>query len=163
MNVQLVPITKEYQKDVIDIFNHYVENSFAAYPENKLPYEFFEKFLQMCAGYPAIVAQDENGNILGFGMLRAYNPLSTFSQTAEITYFVKPELTGKGIGKIMLDYLVQEGKKKGLTSILASISSLNDGSMNFHIKNGFVECGRFKNVCKKKGKIFDVVYMQKML
>ncbi|MEW6616705.1 MAG: GNAT family N-acetyltransferase [Thermodesulfobacteriota bacterium] len=76
-----------------------------------LPYEFFEKFLQMCEGYPAIVCEDENGNILGFGMLRAYNPVPTFSQTAEITYFLKPESTGKGIGKIMLDYLTQEGKK----------------------------------------------------
>ena len=135
MDIKIKPLTKEYQKEVIDIFNHYVENSFAAYPENKLPYEFFEKFLQMCADYPAIVAQDENGNILGFGMLRAYNPVPTFSQTAETTYFVKPELTGKGIGTIMLDYLVQEGKKNGLISILASISSLNDGSINFHIKN----------------------------
>lgn len=163
MNVKLEPITKDKQKETMDIFNYYVENSFAAYPENKFPYVFFEKLLKMCDGYPAIVAQDENGNILGFGMLRVYNPLPTFSQTAEITYFVKPELTGKGIGKIMLDHLVQEGKKKNLTSILASISSLNNGSINFHKKNGFVECGRFKNVCKKKDKIFDVVYMQKTL
>jgi L-amino acid N-acyltransferase YncA len=163
MNIKLEPLTEKHQKEVMDIFNHYVENSYAAYPEDKLPYEFFEKFLQMCTGYPAIVAQDENRNILGFGMLRAYNPLPTFSQTAEITYFVKPESTGKGTGKIMLDYLVQEGKKKGLTSILASISSLNERSINFHRKNGFVECGRFNNMGKKKHNIFDVVYMQRTL
>jgi phosphinothricin acetyltransferase len=163
MDIKLTPITKEHQKEIIDIFNYYVENSFAAYPENKLPYEFFEKFLQMCAGYPAIVAQDENKNILGFGMLRAYHSLATFAQTAEITYFVKPEWTGRGIGKVMLDYLMREGKRKGLTSILASISSLNEGSVNFHGKNGFVECGRFKNIGRKNGKVFDVVYMQKTL
>ncbi len=163
MNVKLEPITIEHQKEIMDIFNYYIENSFATYPENKLPYAFFEKFLQMCAGYPAVVAKDENKNVLGFGMLRAYNPFPTFSQTAEITYFLKPELTGKGIGKIMLDFLLQEGKKKGITSILASISSLNEGSITFHKKNGFIECGRFKKVCKKKNKIFDIVYMQKML
>ncbi|MFA5259872.1 MAG: N-acetyltransferase family protein [Candidatus Omnitrophota bacterium] len=163
MNVKLKPITRDNQKDIMDIFNYYVENSFAAYPEDRLPYEFFEKFLQMCAGYPAVVAQDESGNILGFGMLRAYNPLPVFSQTAEITYFIKPESTSKGIGKTMLEYFVQEGKKKGLTSILASVSSLNNESINFHRKNGFAECGRFKNIGKKNGKIFDVIYMQKML
>jgi L-amino acid N-acyltransferase YncA len=163
MNINIKPLTKEYQKEVIDIFNYYVENSFAAYSDNKVPYEFFENILQMCKGYPAIVAQDEKGDIFGFGMLRAYNPLPTFSQTAEVTYFIRPEFTGKGIGKIMLDHLVREGKKKGLTSILASISSLNEGSINFHIKNGFVECGRFKNICHKKDQIFDIVYMQKML
>lgn len=163
MKIRLVPLTEEYQKEIIDILNYYVENGFAAYPEEKLPYEFFAKLLQMCTGYPAVVVQDENRDILGFGMLRAHHPTPTFSQTAEITYFLKPEWTGKGIGKVMLDHLVQEGKKRGLTSILASISSLNEGSINFHRKNGFRECGRFKNICKKKNRTFDVIYMQKML
>ena len=163
MEIKLVPIREEHQQEVIDIFNHYVENSFAAYPENKVPYEFFETFLQMCDGYPAVAAQDDNGDILGFGMLRAYHPFPVFSQTAEITYFIKPEFTGKGVGRLMLDHLEREGKQRGITSILASISSLNKGSIDFHEKNGFVECGRFNSIGKKRGKIFDVVYMQKML
>jgi L-amino acid N-acyltransferase YncA len=47
MNVKLEPITIEHQKEIMDIFNYYIENCFAAYSENKLPYEFFEKFLQL--------------------------------------------------------------------------------------------------------------------
>jgi phosphinothricin acetyltransferase len=163
MNVVIAPLTKDSQKEIIDIFNYYVENSFAAYPEQKLPYEFFDHFLKMCEGYPALTAKDEQGNILGFGMLRAYNPFSTFSQTAEITYFIKSGYTGRGIGKKMLDYLLAEAKEKGITSVIASISSLNEGSINFHKKNGFVECGCFREIGKKRGKTFDVVYMQKML
>jgi len=50
-----------------------------------------------------------------------------------------------------------------LTSILASVSSLNQGSVNFHLKNGFTECGRFRDVGRKKGETFDVVYFQRML
>lgn len=163
MNVKIAPLTKDCQTEVIDIFNYYVVNSFAAYPEQKLPYEFFDHFLKMCEGYPALTATDEQGNILGFGMLRAYNPFPTFSKTAEITYFVKPGYTGKGIGKRILDSLLAEAREQGLTSVLASISSLNEGSIAFHRKNGFVEGGRLREVGNKKGKTFDVVYMQKML
>jgi L-amino acid N-acyltransferase YncA len=163
MNVKIAPLTKDGQKEIIDIFNYYVENSFAAYPEQKLPYECYYHFLEMCEGYPAITAEDEQGNILGFGMLRAYNPFPTFSKTAEITYFIKPEYTGKGIGKRLLDRLLAEAKEKGITSIIASISSLNEGSINFHKKNGFVVCGRLRGIGNKRGKIFDIVYMQKML
>jgi L-amino acid N-acyltransferase YncA len=163
MSISLKSITKENQKAIMDIFNYYIEHSFAAYPEKRLPYEFFDKLLQMSLGYPAIIAEDENGTVLGYGMLRAFNPLPTFSQTAEISYFLRPESTGKGIGQIMLEHLIQKGKQEGLISILASISSLNEGSIRFHKKNGFLECGRFKNICLKLGKLFDVVYMQKML
>jgi L-amino acid N-acyltransferase YncA len=163
MNITLAPLTRDAQKEIMDIFNHYVENSFAAYPEQKLPYECFYHFLEMCEGYPAITAKDEQGNILGFGMLRAYNPFPTFSQTAEITYFIKPGYTGRGIGKKILNYLVAKAKEKGITSIIASISSLNDGSITFHKKNGFVECGQLREIGNKKGKTFDIIYMQKML
>jgi L-amino acid N-acyltransferase YncA len=163
MEIRINLLTKNNQKEIIDIFNYYIENSFAAYPENEVPYEFFDNLLKMSEGYPACTAEDEKGNILGFGMLRAYNPFSAFSQTAEITYFINPEHTGRGIGKMMLDYLINKAKEKGITSILASISSLNESSINFHKKNGFVECGRFREIGKKKGKTFDVVYMQKML
>jgi L-amino acid N-acyltransferase YncA len=80
-----------------------------------------------------------------------------------ITYFMRPEQTGKGVGSLMLEYLVEEAKKKGISSILASISSLNETSLRFHQKHGFGECDRFRQVGKKKGKFFDVIWMQKML
>ncbi|MDH5203349.1 MAG: GNAT family N-acetyltransferase [Nitrospirota bacterium] len=163
MNFNLAPITLDDREQIIDIFNHYVENSFAAYPEQKVPYEFFDLLLNMCQGYPTTTVKDKEGRVIGFGMLRPYSPISTFSQTAEITYFLKHGFTGKGIGKTILEYLIAKGKEKGITSILASISSLNDGSINFHVKNGFTECGRFKGIGRKKGKTFDVVYFQRIL
>ena len=48
----------------------------------------------MSDGYPTIAVKNESGEILGFGMLRAHNFIPTFSHTAEITYFKKPEYTG---------------------------------------------------------------------
>ncbi len=163
MQTVLRPLTTDDRPAVIDIFNHYVENSFAAYPQNPVPYDFFDVLLNLCKGYPSAVAVSENGEIVGFGMLRPYNAIPTFSRTAEITYFLKPGFTGRGIGKAVLDYLVAGGKERGLTSILASISSMNEGSLRFHLRNGFSECGRLKSVGVKKGTEFDVVYCQKIL
>lgn len=160
---ELEPVRIEDGSQIIDIFNHYVENSFAAYPDNRIPHEFFQVFLETAKGYPFLGAKDEDGKLLGFGMLRPYNLISTFSGTAEITYFISPEHTGKGIGQQMLDRLQVEAKKIGITCILASISSLNPGSLAFHKKNGFVECGRFVKIGRKKGREFDVVWMQKMV
>jgi len=147
----------------MDIFNHYVENSFAAYPENKLPYEAFDMFMQMSKGYPTGSIKDEKGNIVGFGMLRTHHPMATFLHTAELTYFIHPEHTGKGLWTRLLDFLEKGGRKRGIKTILANISSLNPGSIAFHQKNGFKACGRFKNIGKKNGHVFDTLWMQKML
>ena len=163
MKITLQPLGSEDGKDILDVFNYYVENSFAAYPEQKLPYEFAGVFMDMCKGYPSAVARDESGAIAGFGMLRAYNSMPAFAKTAEISYFLKPEFTGKGIGKMILEHLVVKAKEKGITSILAGISSFNEGSIRFHLNNGFIECGRFKSIGTKKGRTFDVVYCQREL
>jgi len=163
MDYAMFPISNEDRKSIMDIFNHYVENSYAAYPETKLPYEAFDMFLQMAQGYPTAKVKDKNGLVVGFGLLRSHNPMPAFSKTAEITYFIHPDHTGKGIGTKLLRLLENEGMQKGITNILANISSLNLRSIDFHKKNGFIECGRFKNVGMKKGQLFDTVWMQKEL
>lgn len=160
---KIIPLSSEDRESVMDIFNYYVENSFAAYSEKKFPYQFFDMFLQMSNGYPRGAIKDENGKTVGFGMLRSHNSMPSFSQTAEVTYFIHPGYTGKGLGKMLLSFLEKDAVEKGITNILASISSLNPGSIRFHEKNGFVECGRFKKVGRKNGQEFDAVWMQQRL
>jgi phosphinothricin acetyltransferase len=163
MNVNFSTLTTQYREEIIDIYNYYIENSFAAYPEQGVAYAFFDHLLRMCEGYPAATVLDSEGRAMGFGMLRPYNPVPTFSGTAEITYFLRPDSTGKGIGKTLLEYLIAEGKGKNLRTVLASVSSLNEASIRFHMKNGFTEAGRFRDAVQKKGRIFDVVYFQRMI
>jgi len=163
MPITIEPMTAADRLPVIDIFNFYIENSFAAYLDRKVPYDFFDNFLKAGEGYSAIVAKDETGQVFGFGMLRAFHPFPVFFKTAEISYFIKPGWTGKGVGDLMLTHLTQKAEGKGIITRLASISSLNTPSIRFHKNNGFLECGRFKKIGEKKGRLFDVVYMQKML
>ncbi len=93
----------------------------------------------------------------------SHHPTPAFAQTAEVTYFIHPDHTGKGLGKRLLGFLEKGALEKGITNLLASISSLNPGSVEFHQKHGFTECGRFRKVGKKKGREFDTVWMQKRL
>ncbi len=163
MDFTTAPVSKEDGVAVIDIFNYYVENSFAAYPEDPVAYQFFDLFLNMSAGYPFLVAKDGEGNVLGFALLRPHSPMPVFSRAAEITCFISPQHIGKGIGKAMQERLVHEAREKGMTTILAGISSLNSASLAFHKKRGFQECGRFQKIGRKWGQDFDVVWMQKMI
>ncbi|HXK48096.1 MAG TPA: N-acetyltransferase family protein [Deltaproteobacteria bacterium] len=163
MDYTIRPMSADDHEPVMAIFNHYVEHSFAAYPEHRLDPEAFDMFRNMAGGNPAASIVDRDGAVVGFGMIRAYNPMPAFAQTAEATYFIHPDHTGKGIGKMLLHYLEQGGREKGIRILLANISSLNPGSIAFHRRNGFTECGRFRDVGMKNGRCFDVVWMQKMI
>jgi L-amino acid N-acyltransferase YncA len=163
MDFTIVPVAKQDGDAVIDIFNYYVENSFAAYPEDPVPRQFFDLFVNMSAGYPFLVAKDGEGGALGFALLRPHSPMPVFSRTAEIACFITPQHTGMGMGKAMQERLLHEAKEMGITSILAGISSLNSASLAFHKKRGFLECGRFLKIGRKWGQDFDVVWMQKII
>jgi len=163
MDYHFEPLTARDRKPVIDTFNYYIENSFAAYPEEKVDYDFFDIILTMTRGYPAISVKTGAGEFTGFAFLHAYHPMPAFKRAAQITYFLDPDHTGEGIGKAVLGRLINEAKKLSIDSLLANISSLNERSIDFHLKNGFTECGRFKKIGRKHGRDFDLVWMQKMV
>jgi L-amino acid N-acyltransferase YncA len=154
------PLTETHGKAVMEIFNDYVKNSFSAYPEEALPETFFGQILSMTKGYPAYAIL-EGERVIGFCFLRPYNPLTTFTECAEVSYFLDKMHTGQGIGTMALEKLENEASAMGIRSILASISSENTGSIRFHSDRGFTECGRFRKIGKKKKRYFDVVWMQK--
>jgi L-amino acid N-acyltransferase YncA len=162
MKIRFDKMVEDDREAVIDIFNDYIENSFAAYPEKKVPYGLFDQFLKLTEGYPAFAARDGESadRLVGFAFLRPYLPLGEFQRAAEITYFLEPGYTRLGIGSRMLDRITDEARRKGIDTILANVSSLNESSLRFHEKRGFTECGRFKRVAKKKGRDLDAVWMQ---
>ncbi|UCE25977.1 MAG: N-acetyltransferase [Candidatus Zixiibacteriota bacterium] len=163
MNYRLEPLMEEDRTAVIDIFNHFVENSFASYREIPVAYDMFDRFLAMIGEYPAATVKTDSGQTVGFGFIHRYHVAETMRRTAEISYFILPEHTGRGIGTRMLYYLVDEAREHGISNILASISSLNDQSLQFHRRHGFIQCGRFEMIGEKHGYMFDMVWMQKQL
>ncbi len=165
MRIRFEKMGEGDREAVIDLFNHYIENSFAAYPEEKVPYALFDQFMEMTKGYPAFTARDEacDDRFVGFAFLRPYHPLRSFQRAAEVSYFIEPGYTGRGIGTGMLERIIAEASRKGIDSILANVSSLNEQSLRFHARHGFSECGRFRSVAKKKGRDLDAVWMQLIL
>ena len=162
-NYSIRTVTDDDKDAVLSIFNYYIENSFAAYRENKVDSDFFQQFKKMASGYPFYVVEIPGDRIIGFAFLHGYSTEPCFNRAAEITYFILPSYTGKGIGRDLLDMLISDSRKIGIETLLAHISSKNQRSIDFHKQNGFEECGRFVNIGKKFGEDFDVVWMQKFL
>ncbi len=163
MDYNLEAISPDDKTTLVDIFNYFVENGFAAFPDEKVGGEFFDRFMTMVGDYPAVSVRTETNEMIGFAFLRPYHSARTLRRTAVVTYFILPEHTGQGLGTRVLNYFTGQAKQRGIDIFLASITSLNDQSLQFHRRHGFVECGRFKEVGIKQGKTFDVVWMQKML
>lgn len=161
MNITFDALGTQYQSEVMEIFNHYILTSTAAFPGNSLPEPFFAMLLKKSeGGYPAYAVLCD-GKVAGFCQLSPYNPFSTFAGTACVTYFPSPEYSGKGIGTECLRRLEEDGKKMNISHLIAEVSSENDGSLRFHEKNGFRIVGELNGIGSKFGRSFGITLLQK--
>ncbi|MHB8862412.1 MAG: GNAT family N-acetyltransferase [Pirellulaceae bacterium] len=163
MKFSFEPMAECHGHAVTDIYNHYISNSMAAYPEEPVSHEFFNRFLQTTQGCPALVVAVDTWQVIGFGFLRPFHHASSIRRTAEVTYFILPEFTKQGIGTALLNRLVDQAVPMGIDNLVANISSKNEESIAFHRKNGFRECGRIEQAGRKCGQDFDIVWMQRRI
>jgi len=162
MEVQFIirPRVDEDDEKVIQIINSYVDKSFATYSDEAYPISFAADKGKEARVFLII---EISGEVIGFGLIAPYRPFKTFNKTGVLTYFILSGYTCLGLGTKLLNELISAGQKIGITNYLAHISSQNTQSLNFHIKNGFEEVGRFKKVAVKFNKFIDVVWVQKQL
>lgn len=148
---------------VTDVFNYFVENSFAAYPTSKVSPVFYDHIARNRSNYPFYVIEDGCHRVVGFGLLQPHHPADGLRRTGELTYFLLPEASRQGIGSRLLGLFEDAARLMGIDTVVASVSSLNNVSIGFHRKHGFVECGRLRKVGFKFEEDFDVVWFQKFL
>jgi phosphinothricin acetyltransferase len=156
------PAQEEDIPGIGEIFNHYVRETYAAYPIEDVDPVFFQSLLREAASYPLYVVKGDEC-LLGFGMIRPYLPFPSFRHTAQISYFIRPDHTRKGLGTLLLEHLTADARARGIRIFLANISSRNEPSLRFHAKHGYSECGRLKGIGEKFGARFDIVWMQKQI
>jgi phosphinothricin acetyltransferase len=159
---EIRPVKKRDWSEITRIFNHFVAESFAAYPDQPVEESFFRDLRAANRKFSFVVAEI-SGKVVGFAYLAPFHPASTMRRSATITYFLDPDHTGKGLGSVLLDHLLEEGRNRGIKNFMAHVSSLNEGSIQFHLKHGFVECGRFEAVGEKHGRSFDMVWLQRLM
>lgn len=162
MNIFFEPMSEKHGKEIMRIFNHYVETGTAAFPARALPEQFYAVLMKKGEGYPSYALLDGE-TVIGFCQLSALNPFSSFAKTACLSYFLAPEYTGKGVGSLALARLEQEAKQKNISRLVAEISSENEGSIAFHMKHGFAVAGQLHDVGEKFGRSFGLVTMEKAI
>ena len=114
-------------------------------------------------GHPAIVAVDADGRVGGFASLTPYRPRPAYATTVEDSVYVRRDLRGRGVGRLLLDDLVALARDHGFHSVIGRIVGDHEASIGLHAACGFEPVGREREVGRKFNRWLDVVLMQLML
>ena len=109
-----------------------------------------------------ILVTELDGVVVGWASLSEWSDRCAYSDTAEISLYVKQESRSLGIGRRLLEAIIREGEKVGLHTVIARIVEGNQASIHLHENVGFEHIGVMREVGQKFGKLLDVYLMQKI-
>lgn len=111
--------------------------------------------------YPVLVA-GQDGLVVGWASLTRWSDRCAYSDTAEVSLYVKEEHQGKGIGRKLLEAIMAEGQKSGLHTVIARIAEGGEVSIHLHRSVGFEHIGTLREVGRKFGRLLNVHLMQRI-
>lgn len=113
---------------------------------------------------PYLVAEDDNGRLVGFAYCNWFKPRPAYRFSAEDSIYLAQGARRQGLGTRLLAALEREAEAVGVRKLIAVIGdSANTGSVGVHRALGFQHVGVLKDCGWKFGRWCDVVLMDKVL
>lgn len=147
------------------IYNHAVRHTAATWDLEEETVETRRLWWQSHrqAGLPVIVVESPPSGVVGWGSLSPFNPKPGWRFTVENSLYVAPEFRGRGLGRLLLQALIDEARLLGLHSVIAAVDGGNEASLRLHRCFGFQEVGRLREAGWKFDQWHDAVYLQLLL
>lgn len=99
--------------------------------------------------------------ILGWAALSPVSRRDVYRGVAELTVYVSENARGRGIGRALLEALIDESEKNGIWTLQASIFPENTASIQLHLRCGFREVGRRERIAMLKGVWRDTLLFER--
>jgi L-amino acid N-acyltransferase YncA len=94
---------------------------------------------------------EENGQVRGWIAFHSFYGRPAYESTVEISIYLHEEIRGKGWGKKVLAFAVEEARKLNVKTLLGYIFAHNVPSLVLFEKFGFVEWAHLPNIAVLDG------------
>jgi len=151
---------------ICEIYNFYIKNSVVTFDEQTMEASHWEEKLTYLnkQKLPFIVAETDNGEILGFAYVAPWRQKSAYRTTVEDTIYLRAAATGKRVGTKLLEELLALSQQAGVKEVVAVISDSGaDSSVRLHEQFGFKKQGHLAKVGFKFDRWLGTILMQKSL
>lgn len=150
-------ITQQDIPSITTIYREYVLHSTATFEiEPPTEQQMQARIESFAAHYPCLVYETDDHRIAGYCYAHPWKEKAAYQHTLETTIYLDPSQKGKGIGKQLMEQLVNTCRNQRHHALIACITAENRPSCAFHEALGFEQVSLFKEVGIKFGRLLDV-------
>lgn len=113
--------------------------------------------------YPLRVATDGDGAVLGWAGLSGYRARDCYAGIAEFSIYIDAAVRGQGIGRVLLNDLIDAARIAGFWKVLSRIFPFNTASRALCRACGFREVGVYEKHGQLDGHWLDVVIVERLI
>lgn len=148
---------------ITDIYNESVANSTATFDtEARTTDQQLLWFKAHGPSRPILVAVDDD-TVTGWAALSDWSDRRAYEETVEISVYIADDRRGQGLGRRLMEAVLDSGRKAGLHTVLSRIVKDGGASIRLHEELGFEKVGVMREVGWKFGRRIDVLLYQVML
>lgn len=144
-----------------DIYNHAVEHTTAIWNEVLIDTDNRRAWLELrrAKGFPVLVAE-RDGQVAGYASYGDWRAFDGYRHTVEHSVYVDKDCRGAGIGKLLMQALIEHARANGKHVMIAAIEAENTASIALHERLGFRLVGIHREVGQKFGRWLDLAMME---
>lgn len=159
VNIELAT-SKDLPK-ILEIVNDAIANTTSNYNYEPQTIEDQTKWFKDKSdkNFPVYVAT-LNNFVIGFASYGIFREKIGYQHTVEHSVYIDANYRGEGVGKLLLQKLIDHAKFQNLHVMIGCIDASNKESIAFHEKFGFTVSGTITEVAFKFDRWLDLVIMQ---
>ena len=112
--------------------------------------------------HPVVVAE-RGGTVVGWGSVNSFNPRPAYRHVADVSVYVERETRGTGVGRALLERLVQAAREIGYHKLVLATFPFNPAGQALYRRVGFREVGTYREQGELDGRWVDVTVMELLL
>jgi len=163
--MKFVQCDERHSLEIGEIFNEAIANSTAVYDYEARSKETIDAWItsKKQTGYPIVGLQSEAGVLVGFATFGQFRPWAAYQYTVEHSVYVHRDYRGQGLGRKILENVLDLAASMGYHMMIGGIDSQNIVSANLHKRLGFTKCGEIREAGFKFGRWLDLHFYQRLL
>ena len=157
------PATDADLPAILDIYNEQVLNSTATFDLEPRTMEAQREWVKQFEGPYVLLVAEDGGEVVAWGCLHPFGGKPGYRFGTENSVYVRVDRRKTGLGRSMLEALIDVGRANGFHTIIARIAGDNPASVALHASLGFEQISVEREIGYKFERWLDVVVMQLML
>ena len=113
------------------------------------------------AGHPLRVVAERNDEVVGWAAAGPVSPRWCYRGVAESSVYVARDAQGAGVGRALMEALIDASTRAGIWTLQTTIFPENDASLKLHRAVGFRVVGVRIGIAKRDGLWRDTVLMER--